>query len=53
MAWDFDAYGHPFESRANFFFIFQLQNILRSYFEFSTSYGRPTNLGGRHDPPHF
>ena len=36
--------GHAFESRTNFFFIFQLKNISPSNFKFSTSYGRSTDL---------
>ena len=38
--WDYGAYGHAFEARTNFFFIFQFENISRSNLKFSTSYGR-------------
>ena len=36
--------GHAFESRAQTVFIFQLENILRSNWNFLTSYGRSTDL---------
>ena len=36
--------GHAFESRATTLFIFQPENILRSYLNFSTSHGRLTDL---------
>ena len=42
--WDYCADGHAFESRNNFLFIFQLENILRSNLNFSTTYGRLTDL---------
>ena len=40
----YGEYGHAFESHTNFFFTFQIQNILRSYLKFSTSYSRLADL---------
>ena len=41
--WYYGADRHAFESRTNSLFIFQLENILRSNLNFSTSYGRLTD----------
>ena len=42
--WDNDELGHTIEFCDQLFFIFKLENILRSNLNFSTSYGRWTDL---------
>ena len=43
--WGYHELGHAFESHAPIvFFIFYLENILRSNLNFSTSYGRLADL---------
>ena len=43
IIWDYDELGRAFESHPPTLFIFQLENILRSNLNFSTSYGRLTD----------
>ena len=42
--WDYDEQGHRIESHVPPVFIFQLENIWQSNLNFSTSYGRLTDL---------